>query len=134
VPRNAIIFHGTGGSPDILWFKWLGQRLTDRGYAVQIPHYPDVNVEPIATNPVTAPKATLRMKLEAHIHDANCAACHAKDYKPAAHPKTKGQNYAVSEVANCSGACHVYSETTPPTILRSLPGPHHRVSDATFKH
>jgi hypothetical protein len=63
-----------------------------------------------------------------------CAACHAKDFKPAAHPKTKGQNYAVSEVANCSGACHVYSETTPPTILRSLPGPHHRVSDATFKH
>jgi predicted alpha/beta hydrolase family esterase len=49
VPRNAIIFHGTGGSPDILWFQWLGRRLTDRGYAVQIPHYPDVNVEPIAT-------------------------------------------------------------------------------------
>ena len=25
-----------------------------------------------------APKATLRMKLEAHIHDPSCAACHAK--------------------------------------------------------
>jgi len=42
------------------------------------PPPPPANVEPIATNPVTAPKATLRMKLEAHIHDANCAACHAK--------------------------------------------------------
>ena len=49
MPRNAIIFHGTNGSPDILWFKWLGRRLTERGYAVQIPHYPDLNVEPIAT-------------------------------------------------------------------------------------
>ncbi|HSI12405.1 MAG TPA: DUF1592 domain-containing protein [Chthoniobacter sp.] len=42
------------------------------------PPPPPANVEPIATNPVTAPKATLRMKLDAHIHDASCAACHAK--------------------------------------------------------
>lgn len=42
------------------------------------PPPPPANVEPIETNPVTAPKATLRMKLEAHIHDASCAACHAK--------------------------------------------------------
>ena len=47
--RNAIIFHGTGGSPEILWFQWLGRQLEGRGYTVQIPHYPDVNVEPIAT-------------------------------------------------------------------------------------
>jgi len=42
------------------------------------PPPPPANVEPIEPNPVTSPKATLRMKLEAHIHDANCAACHAK--------------------------------------------------------
>ncbi len=41
------------------------------------PPPPPANVEPIATNP-TGPKATLRQKLEAHIHDANCAACHAR--------------------------------------------------------
>ncbi len=41
------------------------------------PPPPPANVNPIATNP-TGPKATLREKLEAHIHDANCAACHAK--------------------------------------------------------
>ncbi len=41
------------------------------------PPPPPANVDPIATNPA-APKATLREKLEAHIHDANCAACHAK--------------------------------------------------------
>jgi mono/diheme cytochrome c family protein len=41
------------------------------------PPPPPANVEPIATNSA-GPKATLRQKLEAHIHDASCAACHAK--------------------------------------------------------
>ncbi len=41
------------------------------------PPPPPANVDPIPTNPA-GPKATLRMKLEAHIHDASCAACHAK--------------------------------------------------------
>jgi uncharacterized protein len=49
VPRNAIIFHGTGGNPQVCWYPWLGRQLADRGYDVEIPHYPDVNVEPIAT-------------------------------------------------------------------------------------
>lgn len=47
--RKAIIFHGTGGNPDILWFPWLRDRLTQRGYTVDTPHYPDLNVEPITT-------------------------------------------------------------------------------------
>ena len=64
----------------------------------------------------------------------SCAGCHAADFKPAAHPKTvKGQSYTVNELANCSGACHVYSDSTQSTITRSLPGPHHRVSDSAFK-
>jgi predicted alpha/beta hydrolase family esterase len=50
MPNNAIILHGTGGHPDALgWYRWLGRRLEERGYAVEIPHYPGVNVEPIAT-------------------------------------------------------------------------------------
>lgn len=47
--RKVIIFHGTGASPDILWFGWLDEQLTARGYQVERPAYPDVNVEPIAT-------------------------------------------------------------------------------------
>lgn len=47
--RNAILFHGTGANPEVVWLPWLGRRLTERGYAVQIPHYPDINVESIAT-------------------------------------------------------------------------------------
>jgi hypothetical protein len=63
-----------------------------------------------------------------------CGGCHAKDFKPAAHPKTvKGVDYTAHELANCTGACHVYSDTAQSTIIRSLPGPHHRVTDATFK-
>jgi predicted alpha/beta hydrolase family esterase len=48
VAPNAIIFHGTGGNPDILWFGWLAERLRARGYSVDVPYYPSVNVEPIA--------------------------------------------------------------------------------------
>lgn len=42
------------------------------------PPPPPANVDPIPTSPVDSPKATLRDKLEAHIHDASCAACHSK--------------------------------------------------------
>src|SRR6185295_18765429 len=36
------------------------------------------NVKPIEPTPAGQPKATLRMKLDAHKNDANCAACHRK--------------------------------------------------------
>jgi predicted alpha/beta hydrolase family esterase len=48
VSPNAIIFHGTGAHPDILWFPWLDQQLTARGYRVERPYYPGLNVDPIA--------------------------------------------------------------------------------------
>ncbi|GAB3419775.1 hypothetical protein GCM10027569_47140 [Flindersiella endophytica] len=47
--RKAIIFHGTNANPDVVWLPWLRDQLTKRGYAVEVPHYPDLNVEPIAT-------------------------------------------------------------------------------------
>jgi predicted alpha/beta hydrolase family esterase len=49
VQRTAIIFHGTGADPTVAWYPWLAGRLAERGYAVQRPHYPGLNVEPIAT-------------------------------------------------------------------------------------
>jgi hypothetical protein len=48
VRRSAIIFHGTGGQPDGIWYPWLAERLRERGYAVEVPHHPGINVEPIA--------------------------------------------------------------------------------------
>jgi hypothetical protein len=53
--------------------KWVAETILGR-----TPPPPPANVEPIATNPVDAPKSTLRMKLEAHVHDSHCAACHRK--------------------------------------------------------
>ena len=52
---------------------WLSEAIFGKS-----PPPPPANVDPIEPNPVTAPKATLRMKLEAHIHDARCASCHRK--------------------------------------------------------
>jgi predicted alpha/beta hydrolase family esterase len=49
VQRKAIIFHGTGARPEYCWYPWLSQRLAGRGYAVEVPHYPGLNAEPIAT-------------------------------------------------------------------------------------
>lgn len=70
----------------------------------------------------------------APAYAGSCAACHANAFKPAAHPKTlRGDTYSVGELANCTGACHVYSDRSQSKIARSLAGPHHRVSDATFK-
>lgn len=52
---------------------WLSEAIFNK-----TPPPPPADVEPIAPNPVDSPKATLRMKLEAHIKDPNCASCHAK--------------------------------------------------------
>ena len=52
---------------------WLSEAIFGK-----TPPPPPANVDPIETNPVDAPKATLRMKLAAHIHDARCASCHSK--------------------------------------------------------
>ena len=53
--------------------KWLLESIFNRP-----PAPPPANVKPIEPTPAGQPKATLRMKLEAHKSDANCAACHRK--------------------------------------------------------
>jgi mono/diheme cytochrome c family protein len=52
---------------------WLSEAIFNKS-----PPPPPANVDPIEPNPVTSPKATLRQKLEAHIHDPKCASCHRK--------------------------------------------------------
>ena len=53
--------------------KWVSEAIFGKS-----PPPPPANVDPIEPNPLTAPKATLRMKLEAHVHDSKCASCHSK--------------------------------------------------------
>lgn len=52
---------------------WVNEAIFGR-----TPPPPPANVEPLPTTGIDSPKATLRMKLEAHIKNPNCAACHAK--------------------------------------------------------
>src|SRR5258706_1386852 len=64
----------------------------------------------------------------------SCAGCHARDFKPDLHPKTTGGlKYTASELRDCAGACHVYSDSSAGAIVKLRPGPQHRVSDAAFK-
>lgn len=46
--KRVIIFHGTDCKPEDYWYQWLGKKLEARGYSVEIPHYPDINHEPVA--------------------------------------------------------------------------------------
>ena len=50
---------------------WVSEVMLNR-----IPPPPPANVDPVEPNPPDAPKATLRMKLEAHTSDPNCSSCH----------------------------------------------------------
>ena len=53
--------------------KWILESIIGKP-----PPPPPANVKPIETTPATQPKATLRMKLEAHKKDATCASCHRR--------------------------------------------------------
>jgi mono/diheme cytochrome c family protein len=53
--------------------KWVLESIIGKA-----PPPPPANVKPIEPTPATQPKATLRMKLDAHKSDENCASCHRK--------------------------------------------------------
>ena len=63
----------------------------------------------------------------------NCAGCHANKFKPDGHDKTVGGlKYSVSELQNCTGACHVYTDAKLNTIAKARPAGHHKVTDGAF--
>jgi predicted alpha/beta hydrolase family esterase len=41
--KQAIIIHGTGGTPESFWTPWLKQQLTSIGYKVHTPQMPDTD-------------------------------------------------------------------------------------------
>ena len=47
--KNALIFHGTDCTPDEYWYLWLAKKLQEKGYNAIVPHYPELNHEPIDT-------------------------------------------------------------------------------------
>jgi hypothetical protein len=52
---------------------WLSESILGK-----TPPPPPANVDPIEPNPIDSPKATIRMRLNAHTHDPSCSACHRK--------------------------------------------------------
>jgi hypothetical protein len=64
----------------------------------------------------------------------DCAGCHSNDYKSDPHKKHENpdRRYTVSELRDCTGACHVYTDSSMTTIKKSRPGPEHRISGGDF--
>ena len=62
-----------------------------------------------------------------------CAGCHANDYRQGEHRKTDNPQtyYTVSELRDCSGACHIYTDTSLTTISRTR-NSQHRASGGGF--
>ena len=64
----------------------------------------------------------------------SCAGCHSRNYESDPHRKTvtPSTRYTVSDLRNCSGACHIYTDATLTTISTRRNGPQHRVTSASF--
>lgn len=59
-------------------------------------------------------------------YQPDCAACHADDFRPDPHRKSENPEirYTVSELRDCTGACHVYTDATFSVIQRARSGEH----------
>ena len=63
-------------------------------------------------------------------YQPDCAGCHASDFKSGPHKKYENPDhrYSVGELRDCTGACHVYTNSSLTTIKKHRSG-HHRVTD-----
>lgn len=59
-------------------------------------------------------------------YQPDCAGCHANDFKRDPHKKVASPviYYTVSELRDCTGACHQYTDSTFSTISRTRSGEH----------
>ena len=53
-----------------------------------------------------------------------CAGCHAGDYETGPHTKYLNTKYTVSELRDCAGSCHEYTDATLNTIRRTRNSEH----------
>jgi len=80
----------------------------------------------------TTNNEVIAWKFGAYVPD--CAACHAGDFKADSHKKTENPTtirYTVAELKDCAGSCHMYTDNTFSTILKSRSGKH-RSTDGGF--
>ena len=60
-----------------------------------------------------------------------CAGCHAGDYRTGPHKKYGDAKYTVSELRDCSGVYHEYTNSSMTTISRFRSG-EHKTKDGDF--
>jgi predicted CXXCH cytochrome family protein len=70
----------------------------------------------------------------APAYQPDCAGCHVNDYESGPHKKHENPDvrYTVSELRDCTGACHIYTDSTLTTINDFRPGPEHSVNQGGF--
>jgi hypothetical protein len=70
----------------------------------------------------------------APAYQPDCAGCHANDFRTGPHKKHENpdRSYTVSELRDCTGSCHVYTDSSMTTIKENRPGPEHRISAGEF--
>jgi len=66
-------------------------------------------------------------------YQPDCAGCHASDYKRESHKKSESPEirYTVSELRDCTGSCHMYTDGNFTRIKKARSG-EHRLSDDEF--
>jgi len=66
-------------------------------------------------------------------YQPDCAGCHAGNWKPGPHKKYENPDtsYAIGELRNCSGSCHMYTDSSLGTIKEQRNN-EHRASDGGF--
>ena len=67
-------------------------------------------------------------------YQPDCAGCHASDYREGPHKKHENPDvrYSVSELRDCTGACHVYTDASLTVIKERRNGPEHRTNAGDF--
>jgi len=60
-------------------------------------------------------------------YQPDCAGCHANDFRSGPHKKHENPDvsYTVAELADCTGSCHIYTDSSLSSISTLRPGPEH---------
>jgi hypothetical protein len=107
--KDCVECHGTS--------NWTPVRYTHASAT-----YPNHGTRLTCRSCHTSNSQTISWRSAAYVPD--CAACHAGNYKSDPHTKYGSVKYTVSELRDCAGACHIYTDSTLTTIRTRRTGQH----------
>jgi hypothetical protein len=109
--RNCDECHNTS--------NWTTVRYSHVSPAFPGPHMPSVTCQDCHT----ANSEVVSWRFAAYKPD--CAGCHANNFEAEPHVKYGSVHYTVSELRDCTGACHIYTDSTLTKIKTARSGHHH---------